>query len=152
MGKYDFRSDLPLGNEGEDVVIKQLQKMGAKLISKNNDNRYDFIMEKDNNQVKYEIKTDDYCKPTYDTGNMFIEFECRGKKSGIMVSEAKWFVTYYKHLNEIWYIQTQKLLNLINENNIRKHENSGDVGSNTKGWLFPRNNFKNHFIIRTVYK
>ena len=95
-----------------------------------------------------EIKTDVFCKPHNDTGNIFVEFECRGKESGIMVTEAKWFVTYFKHLNEIWYIKTSELLSLIETSNFRTTQFSGDSGSNTKGYLIPRYAFKEKFIIR----
>jgi len=150
MANYDFISDLPLGNKGEDVVINDLRKMGATLISRNDDNRWDFIMENNGVQIPYEIKTDVFCKPEYDTGNLFVEVECRGKPSGIIATKAKWFVTYYKYLNEIWYIKTQRLIQLIkeHENSIRQTQNSGDKGSNTKGYLFPRWKFKDEFIIR----
>jgi hypothetical protein len=30
-----------------------------------------------------------------------------GKASGIETSKAKWFVTYFKYLNEIWFITTK---------------------------------------------
>ncbi len=148
MANYDFKKDLIIGEDGEQVVINDLGKNGIIFKHKNNDNRYDLLMEKDNIECKYEVKTDVYCKPHYDTGNMFIEFECRGKKSGVMVTEAKWFVMYYKYLNEIWYIKTEDLLNLINNNNFRISQFSGDSGSNTKGYLIPRNSFKEKFIIR----
>ena len=148
MGNYDFKQDLILGNKGEDIVIKDLQRMGANFISKNNDNKFDIIMESKGKEIKYEIKTDVFCKPDYDTGNIFVEYECRGKESGIMVTQAKWFVTYYKYLNEIWYIKTKDLLKLLNNNDVRKTQYAGDNGSNTKGWLFPRLNYEKHFIIR----
>ena len=102
MAHYNFKKDLNEGNKGEDVVINHLKKLGSDLISKNNDNRYDALIERNGEKIKYEIKTDVFCKPTFDTGNIFVEVECRGKKSGIMVTEAKWFVTYYKYLNEIF--------------------------------------------------
>jgi hypothetical protein len=34
-----------------------------------------------------------------------VEFKCRGKASGIETSKAKWFVTYFKYLNEIWFFK-----------------------------------------------
>lgn len=148
MANYDFKKDLIIGEDGEQVVINDLGKNGIIFKHKNNDNRYDLLMEKDNIECKYEVKTDVYCKPHYDTGNMFIEFECRGKKSGVMVTEAKWFVMYYKYLNEIWYIKTEDLLKLISDNNFKVTQFSGDSGSNTKGYLIPRNSFKEKFIIR----
>ena len=149
MAHYDFRKDLNEGNNGENLVIEHLKKLGGTLISKNNDNRFDAIIEVNGKSIKYEIKTDVFCKPTYDTGNLFIEIECRGKESGILVTEAEWFVTYYKHLNEIWYIKTPQLLKLIEEHkqNFIFKTFSGDKGSNTKGWLVPRWKFTDDFLI-----
>tara|TARA_R110000796_G_scaffold11198_4_gene37359 strand:- start:6429 stop:6884 length:456 start_codon:yes stop_codon:yes gene_type:complete len=148
MAEYNFNKDIILGEKGEDQVIKDLTTLGCTLITKNEDNKFDFIMEKNGNQVMYEVKTDVYCRPENDTANMFIEFECRGKESGIMVTKAKWFVTYYKHLNEIWYIKTNELKKIINENEFPITEFSGDANSNTKGWLVPRFQHKKKFIVR----
>lgn len=149
MAHYDFNKDLTDGNEGENKVIEHLKKFGGTLLSKNNDNRYDIVIERNGKKIKYEIKTDIFCKPSYDTGNIFVEVQCRGKKSGIMVSEADWFVTYYKHLNEIWYIKTDKLLELIYDNKeiLIFKEYSGDENSNTKGWLIPRWRFTDYFKV-----
>lgn len=148
MANYNFKKDLVIGEAGEIAVIKDLNSFGVNFKNKCNDNRYDLIMEKNGLESTYEIKTDVYCKPSYDTGNMFIEFECRGKDSGINVTQAKWFVTYYKNLNEIWYIRTDKLKEIINSNYFRTTQFSGDAGSNTKGYLIPRESFREHFIIR----
>jgi len=149
MAHYNFRKDLNEGNKGENLVIEHLKKLGSTLISKNNDNRYDAIVERNGERIKYEIKTDIFCEPTNDSGNIFVEVECRGKASGIMVTEAVWFVTYYKELEEIWYIKTKDLLHLIetNKKNFFFKENAGDKGSNTKGWLVPRWKFTEDFLI-----
>lgn len=152
MANYNFRKDLIIGESGEMVVVNDLKPYGINLKHKNNDSKYDMLMEKDGVESTYEVKTDVYCSPNFDTGNMFIEFECRGKNSGIMVTEAKWFVTYYKHLNEIWYIKTDEMLNLINNNSFRTTQFSGDAGSNTKGYLIPRNNFRDKFIIHKIHE
>jgi hypothetical protein len=150
MANYDFRKDIIEGEEGEMVVLKDLESMGAEFISDNKDNKYDLKISKSGKEITYEIKTDVYCKPDSDTGNMFIEFECRGKDSGIRVSQATWFVTYYKHLNELWYIKTEDLLNLVENEPIRMTNNSGDAGSNTRGYLLPRYQYKSHFKVRTI--
>jgi len=150
MAEYNFTKDIVVGEHGETVVIKDLESIGATFITDNKDNRYDVIMNINNEEIKYEIKTDVFCKPENDTGNLFIEYECRGKGSGIIVTEAKWFVTYYEHLRQIWYIQTDVLKQLLMDNNIPKTEFSGDAGSNTKGWLLPRYQYKKHFIVRKV--
>ena len=119
------------------------------LLSKNNDNRFDAIIERNGKISKYEIKTDFFCKPTYDTGNIFVETECRGKASGINVTIADWFVTYYINLNEIWYIKTKDMLKLIEENkqNLIFKRNSGDKDSKTHGWLIPRWKYTNWFKV-----
>lgn len=148
MANYNFRQDLVIGEKGEEAIVSDLGKFGVKLIEFNKDNRYDLLMEKDGVEVKYEVKTDVFCKPTNDTGNIFVEYECRGKNSGILVTEAKWFVTYFKHLNEIWYIKTDTLKNLIEKSHFRETQFSGDNGSNTKGYLVPRKSLKEHFIVR----
>jgi len=152
MAEYNFTKDIVVGEHGETVVIKDLESLGATFITDNKDNRYDVIMNINNEEIKYEIKTDVFCKPENDTGNLFIEYECRGKFSGILVTEAKWFVTYYENLRQIWYIQTDVLKKLLSTNEIPKTEFSGDTNSNTKGWLMPRYQYKKHFIVRKVKK
>jgi len=148
MGNYNFNKDLIIGEQGERTVVQDLESIGAKLITDNKNNSHDLIVEKDGTQLKYEIKTDVFCFPQFDTGNMFIEFECRGKKSGIEVTTADWFVMYYKYLKEIWYIKTDELKKLINDNQFFETEFSGDQNSNTRGYLIPREKYKKHFIVR----
>lgn len=149
MAYYNFNEDLSEGQKGENIVIEHLKKNGGTLISKNNDNRYDVIIERKGKKIKYEIKTDFFCNPNYDTGNIFVEVECRGKKSGIMVTEAKWFVTYFKHFNEIWYIKTKDLLEIIEKNKefLKFLKNAGDSKSNTKGWLIPKWMYADYFKV-----
>jgi hypothetical protein len=149
MAHYNFKKDLNEGNKGENLVIEHLKKNGGVLLHKNNDNRYDALIERNGKSIKYEIKTDVFCKPEYDTGNIFVEVECRGKSSGIMVTEAEWFVTYYKYLNEIWYIKTPDMIQLIenNKKNLIFKTFSGDKNSNTKGWLVPRWKFTSDFLV-----
>ena len=55
-------------------------------------------MLKNNALVTYEVKTDFKCAPLFDTGNLFIEYECRNKPSGISISQSDWFVTYFIYL------------------------------------------------------
>tara|TARA_R110000851_G_scaffold119780_7_gene247781 strand:+ start:4236 stop:4733 length:498 start_codon:yes stop_codon:yes gene_type:complete len=149
MAHYNFNKDIYEGENGEMTVIEHLKKLGGTLLHQNKDKRYDAIIERKGKKIKYEIKTDVFCKPSYDTGNIYVEVECRGKKSGIMVTEADWFVTFFKHFNEIWYIKTEKIIELIEENKniLIKKENSGDKGSVTKGWLIPKWRFQENFIV-----
>ena len=150
MAEYNFKNDLNLGEIGEQNVIDYLISNGGKLITKNNDNKYDTIIEYNGEQIKYEIKTDVFCEPNFDTGNIFIEVECRGKESGLSVTEAKWFVTYFLYLNEIWFIETNKLKKLLIENDFPLSEQNGDLNSNTKGYLIKRKDIQENFKIKTL--
>jgi hypothetical protein len=158
MANYNFKKDINIGEAGETIVKLDLESIGGVFISDNKDNKYDLLMdmplrgESGYKKVSYEIKTDVFCKPYLDTGNIFIEFECRGSDSGISVSEADWFVTYFQHFREIWYIKTDKLKKLIINNDFKKTELSGDLNSNTKGYLIPRYQFKKYFKVRTIKK
>jgi len=147
MANYNFRKDLILGNQGEIVIKEFLESMGGTFIEFNNDNKYDLKMIIDEIEATYEIKTDVYCTPTKDTGNMFIEFFCRDKPSGILTSQAKWFIMYYKYLNEAWFITTDDLKKLVNDNKFKVITNGGDKGSSTNGYLIPREKYKEFFKI-----
>lgn len=145
MAHYNFNKDLVEGEEGEKFVIKYLEKYwGGKFLSDNKTNSHDVEIEFPSSTQIFEIKTDVYPK---DTGNIFVEFESRGKDSGIVVTKADWFVTYFKHLKEIWFIETNKLRELINENNFYQTSKSGDEGSNTRGYLIRRKQYKDHFKV-----
>jgi hypothetical protein len=147
MANLDFISDLKLGNEGEESIIKYLLDNGCEYIDSNNDNKYDIKMIKKGLETTYEIKTDVKCAPLFDTGNIFIEFESRGKPSGISVTQADWFVTYFKYLKEAWFIKSDKLKKLINENDFQTFKDAGDVGSATHGYLIKRKDFKKYFYV-----
>lgn len=158
MANYNFKKDIELGEEGEYSVRLDLESVGGRFVEDNKNNSHDLIMEmpirnvSEHQLVTYEIKTDVFCRPDFDTGNLFIEFESRGKDSGIVVTKAEWFVTYFKHFREIWYIKSDDLRKLISDNQFKIHSDSGDLGSNTKGYLIPRYQFKKHFKVRVLPK
>jgi hypothetical protein len=151
MADLNFKKDIKLGEKGEMVVLNDLISSGAKLISNNKDNKFDLLVNYYDRNIKYEVKTDVYVSPGYDTGNMFVEYKCRGKDSGITVTEADWFVTYFVHFGEIWYIKTNKLRELINNNNFISGI-GGDIDSKSTGYLIPREKFRKLFIIRKCQK
>lgn len=157
MANYNFNKDIEIGEEGEMIVATDLISVGGEFISDNKNNSYDLVMNMPNRKggkkiTTYEIKTDVFCRPDMDTGNIFVEFESRGKSSGIVVSTSDWFVNYFKHFREIWYIKTDKLRELISNNEFNTTEFSGDMNSNTKGYLIPRYQFKKHFKVRRIKK
>lgn len=150
MANYNFGEDLKLGNKGEELVANFLQTKGCEYIDSNNDNKYDIKMRKNNTEITYEIKTDVLVAPIYDTGNIFIEFESRGKESGISVTKSDWFVTYFKYLKEIWFIKSETLKTLIQENEFPIFYDAGDVGSATHGYLIKRKDFKEYFHVYKI--
>lgn len=149
---YNFKTDIEIGERGEEIISKDLEKMGANFITDNKDIEYDLMMEvpQKPKKVRYEIKTDIFCKPNNDTGNLFIEYECRDKPSGINATKADWFVMFYPYLKSAWYIETSELKKLIKYNNFRKTSFSGDEDSNTKGYLIPREAYRRFFIVRKI--
>ena len=143
-GNYSFKEDLIIGEAGEKTIIEDLQSMGATFVSDNKTNTHDILMMYKDKKITYECKADTYI----DTGNMFIEVECRGKESGIMVTKAEWFVMYFKRLNQAWYIKTDRLKAIINNFPHRISRQSGDAGSNTVGYLINKTKFRDDFIVR----
>ena len=105
-----FKKDLEKGEKGECLIISYLVKNGAKLISRNQDKYWDFIVSKNGILISYEVKTDFYCTPERDTGNFFIEVTSRGKPSGLSTSKADWFVYYMANLGECYFIRRDELL------------------------------------------
>ena len=97
-------------------------------------------------EVTYEVKTDVFVSPKKDSGNLVVEFESRGKPSGINVTEADYYVYYMPKLNEVWNIKMDDLKNLIDNNNFKK-VSGGDVGSDTKMYLIRRSFYKKHFKV-----
>lgn len=147
MANLNFNDDLTLSAIGEKTVKEFLEKKGWEFVSSNKDNKYDLVMSKDDKLVSYEVKTDFKCAPLFDTGNIFVEFECRKKPSGISVTKSNWFVTYFIYLNEIWFIKSNTLKQLITENDFPVFIDAGDVNSETKGYLINRKKFKEYFHV-----
>jgi hypothetical protein len=139
MANLDFKTDLIIGQDGETIVKDFLVSKGCIFINSNNDFKYDLKMKVNDKIRLYEIKTDVTCTKKFDTGNIFIEFQSRNKPSGISTTQAHWFVTYFKYLDQIWFIKTKVLKKLIKDNDYRIVNNAGDINSNTCGYLINRN-------------
>lgn len=153
----EFSKDINYGLLGEKVILDDLKSLGGIPMPEArhlefftavnlSDNRYDFAISHNGKKITYECKTDFY----KDTGNLFVEIKCRDKWSGICVTKADWFVTYFKTTNEIWYIKTEDLKQLIKNNEHRLSTMAGDKGSRTKGYLIDKNKYREHFIVRKV--
>jgi hypothetical protein len=148
MAHYNFKQDIVVGEDGEKIVTEWLcDSYNGKLLADNKTNSHDVVIQFPKKTLSFEIKTDVFVSPYYDTGNMFIEYESRNKPSGISVCRADYFITYFKYLNELWMIKTTDLQNLINSVNFRIFKNAGDKGSNTHGYLIPRKKHQPNFKV-----
>ena len=156
MAYNNFLEDLEFGEDGEKFISEYLEGKGLKLINTNKDNKYDLKMLKNNKEVKYEVKTDDKISRISDTGNHFVEFECKDrytrklKPSGINTSESDWYVFYYIHINEIWFIKTETLRNLVKTNNFKIWYEAGDKKNPTNFYLINRKDFKQYFNVHKI--
>lgn len=155
-GQKDFQTDFPEGKKGEKLVKNLLVLKGYDFIRFNDTNEYDLLMGllKNNElqEVKFEVKTDFIAGPNNGgTKNIAIEEECRGKKSGINVTAADFWVHLVPREKEIGFIKVNKLKDLISELKSegigRLHEIGGDKASNTVNYLVPYTYFKSHFKV-----
>jgi hypothetical protein len=165
MAHYQFKKDISDGEKGENLLIEFLtENYGAKFVGKSTleefkfwDLKFDF---KNKPHVTYEVKTDvyvakgrmlpnGYFAKGFDTGNIFIEFETRGKDSGIKVTKSDWWVNIFYYLGEMWFIKVSDLKKLISENQFEIKDNDvGDADSGTKGFVIPREKFRDKFIVK----
>lgn len=153
MAHYSFKKDIVEGEQGEEFITNWLcTAFNAQRVSNNKTNSHDVIIKLPHREnsiwsdsISLEIKTDVLISEKRDTGNMFIEYESRGKPSGISVTKADIFITYFKNINEVWVIKTEDLKNLITNNNFRVVTNAGDKGSGTCGYLIPRMKYRQYF-------
>ena len=146
-GELDFKKDVSKGEIGEGIVKDYLVGLGFEFLNYNKDNKYDLKTSFNNKEITYEVKTDIYPK---DTGNIVIEFESRGKPSGVSVTEADYFVTYFYHFGEIWNISTEKLKLMIWYLKPRIIEQAGDLNSKTKLYVFKKAQISNFFKIHKI--
>jgi hypothetical protein len=158
--KQIYNKQLPFGKKCENAVIKFMEKNhNTTLLEQRDDNKYDFKMNTKKGILTYEVKGDKHCIPDeiregkrirgYDSGNLFIEFEQSGKPSGIEVTLADWYVYVYYYLGVMYCIKTDKLRQLIKDNDfVVKTVN--DEETPNRGYLIPREQYKEHFIIYNI--
>jgi hypothetical protein len=132
MAHYNFRRDLAVGQKTEKEAAEQLKKhFNFDSLEFNNDNKYDIKATIGELSRTYEVKTDLMCGKT---GNFALEYECRGKPSGIVTTEADYWI--YKLDDGFYMISVEGLKNLIDDAKYFRMVSGGDRGSNTKMFLF----------------
>jgi hypothetical protein len=132
MANYNFRKDLLIGQETEKEAVELLsQKLKIDKVEYNQDNKYDFKLTIGKTERTYEVKTDLMCGRT---GNFAIEYECRGKPSGIVTTQADYWI--YKLDDGFYLSPVSTLKNLIDDAKYFRMVTGGDRGSYTKMFLF----------------
>ena len=113
-----FYYDLKIGEEAEDWV--------KSLLSKGN---------------KIEVKNDNII---HKTGNLFIEYESRGKPSGLATTEANYWIYRMSKLNSALILPTDTLKNVCRiYYKEKKYLRQGGDNNTSKGFLIPLINLLN---------
>ena len=145
MPHYDFNKDYPIARETEEKVAKLLvERYDAKDIEFGYTWKWDISAKINGKTWTFEVKEDFTCEKT---GNVGVEFECRGRPSGISRSEADFYV-YVIHTpddgTKVYIFPTINIKNMRDRKDYHKIVNGGDPGSNSLNYLFRLDTFISH--------
>ena len=144
MPNYNYNQDKPIADQTEKQVAEILRATyNAIILDFGHTNAYDIRARVNGKVFTFEIKEDFTCERT---GNVGIEFECRGKPSGIAVSKADFYI-YKVHTKQgikIFIFKTKQLKGMIAENKYSRVVNGGDVGSGSMNYLFTYDTFSRY--------
>lgn len=145
MGNYNFRKDLKRAKDSEEEDARLLEdSYDITLLEQgNNDNKWDFAILWNGKRFTVEHKEDMMAKVT---GNIAVEFQCRGSPSGISVSQADYYYYRVHTKNGIqrYIINVSSLKELIEKKLYHRIVSGGDRGSNTKMYLFKLDIFEKY--------
>ena len=143
--------DLVEGKNGEKVVLNYLIEKGFQLIKENDDYRYDLEMSTPDGSIQtYEVKRDKYICSDSIEFNLYIEFNAWYKPSGIKTTKSDWYCYYIPNKEELWFIKTSVLKQLINDEDEITIKDCNYKKEPTKGYLIPTQLFKQHFLIKKI--
>tara|TARA_R100000234_G_scaffold4167_1_gene3262 strand:+ start:914 stop:1426 length:513 start_codon:yes stop_codon:yes gene_type:complete len=153
----NFDKDLADGQKGEQAVRHFVETVMEKQFKKYNDNaNYDILFQNPyEDPVTFEVKTD-YWEKNIDeggSGNMAIEYKCRGKPSGIRTTKATYFAYYFPNIRDkhLWVITVDNLKKLL-KNCVSKRVNGGETYYDSdekvaKCFLIDRYRYRKHFDV-----
>lgn len=144
-----FYKDLKQGDLGEQIIAEEFYKRGWEILEFRKDKLYDIKIKKNFIEKKLEIKTDRFEFFGKITNNMFLELYCSGKPSGILGSEADYFIYYYPDWELAYKIKMSDVRKLIPYGS--RTEFSGD-GGRVQGVLINRFEFSDWFKILKIKK
>lgn len=144
MPNYDFNKDLVVAKKTEQEIAGIIrERYNAVILEYGRTNAYDIKARINDKIFTFEIKEDFTCRKT---GNVGVEYECRGKPSGIEVSKADFYI-YKIHTAkgiEVYIFKTQAIKDMIKRVDYKRIVNGGDVGSNSMNYLFKYDVFVSH--------
>lgn len=135
---YDFSKDLPIAIKTEEEVAAKFEEFyGHTVVRHDRTNKYDMLVKtaKKGKEFSVEVKEDFTCE---ETGNVGLEFHCRGKPSGIDVTQATHYV-YKLHTKQgirFYIIKTDKLKKMIVDRKYKRIVIGGDKDSGSMNYLF----------------
>jgi len=135
----EFDTSLNIGKQREAELIEFFQSKGHKPIAiPGKFSGFDFFLA--NTKQGYEVKQD--WKAHY-SGNLVVEVEMYGKRSGLMATTADWWIFDTK--DEFIFITPKQLKDLIVEQNppLRQFTGKGDTQPK-KAYLIPVQRIKNY--------
>lgn len=143
MANYIFSKDLEIANKTEEKIADVIARVTGSTIKRLNNNRdYDILIERKGRDFYIEVKEDFMAAKT---GNIAVEYECRGKPSGISVSKSDIYA-YLIHESEkkqsLVLTDVKKLKEAINKRMFYREVTGGDAGSNTRMYLFKKQVFE----------
>lgn len=137
FGMNQFYTDLEIANKTELEVANLFKQVyRAEVLEVNDDYRYDLkLKEPEGKEFTVEIKEDFTCART---GNLGIEYSCRGKDSGITRTQADFYLikAHRPTIHEYIMISVKRLKELITQKKYHRTVNGGDPGSNSLNYLF----------------
>lgn len=148
MPHYNFRKDLGIARKTERQIADYLVSKGYEFIDECDNADYDIRMKTPSGDViTIEIKEDFTCRKT---GNVGLEYHCRGKPSGISVSKADFYL-YKVHEpsgeKNMYIIKTSELKEMVENKLWFREVNGGDPGSNSLNYLFKLGVIKSRFKV-----
>jgi hypothetical protein len=141
MPNYDFDTDLPIAVQTEREVADILRRVyKAVILDYCHTNAYDIRARVNDKEFTFEVKEDFTCERT---GNVGVEFECRGKPSGVSISKADYYIykIHSKYGIKFYLYKTSQLKAMIANNLFFRTVKGGDVGSNSMNYLFDYDTF-----------
>ncbi len=145
------------GHKGEKAVRNFGESyLDLRFIKYNDDSAFDILFENDEcDVVTYEVKTDLFEKNWGEggTGNMAIEYKCRGRKSGIRKTKALYFAYYIPNVRDkqLWVISVKNLKELL-KTCVSKRVSGGETYYDsdekvTRCFLIDRYRYMKHFDV-----